>query len=117
MLKQFLCIFIRLKRISENVLNMCFCPRTVADRPGRPTARVDRTKGRSTLAVDRRVQACACLADTGTVGRAADRTRELCSLYLGGRPSGRPAAPTVIFLTVGGRPAGRPLACPAARSA
>ena len=96
---------------------MCFCPRTVADRPGRPTARVDRTIGRSTLGVDRRAQACARLADTGTVGRAADRTRELCSLFLGvGRAVDR-VGPTVIFLTVGGRLAGRPLACQAARSA
>ena len=65
---------------------MCFCPRIVADRPGRPTARVDRTKGRSTIAVDRRAQPYARLADTGPVDRPVDRTRELCSLYLGGRP-------------------------------
>ena len=88
---------------------MCFCPRIVADRPGRPTARVDRTKGRSTLAVDRRAQTCARLAITGTVGRTADRIREsaLC-IWAVGRAVDRDC-PTVIFLTVGGRPAGRPL--------
>ena len=103
MIKSFLGIFTRLKRIFRNILYMCFCPRFVADRPGRPTAWVDRTKGRSTLAVDRRAQACARLADTGTVGRAADRTRELCSLFIWVDR----VAPTVTFLTVGGRP-GRP---------
>ena len=45
------------------------------------------------------------------VDRAVDRSREVCYLYLGGRPCGRPDAPTVIFLTVGGRPAGRPQGC------
>ena len=79
----------------------------MADRPGRSTARVDRTKGRSTLAVDRRAQACARLADTGTVGRAADRTRELCSLFIWVDRAVDRVAPTVTFLTVGGRP-GRP---------
>ena len=109
MIKLFLGIFTRDKRIFRNIFNMCFCPRFVADRPGRPTAWVDRTKGRSTLAVDRRAQACARLAVTGTVGRAADRIREsaLC-IWAVGRAVDR-VAPTVTFLTVGGRPAGRPL--------
>ena len=109
MLKLFLGIFTRLKRIFRNNFNMCFCPRIVADRPGRPTAWVDRTKGRSTLAGDRRAQACARLADTGTVGRAADRTRELCSLFVWVDRAVDRVAPTVTFLTVGGRP-GRPTA-------
>ena len=107
MIKLFLGIFTRIKRIFRKIFNRCFCHRFVADRPGRPTAWVDRTKGRSTLAVDRRAQACARLADTGTVGRAADRTRELCSLYLGGRPSGWPDQ-RVCSLYLGGRPGGRP---------
>ena len=58
---------------------------------------VDRTMGRSTVEVDRRAQPCARLADTGPV----DRTRELCSLYLGGRPDQR------VLLSVSGRSTGR----------
>ena len=86
-------IFRKDKSIFKNIFNMCFCPRTVTDRPGRPTARVDRTKGRSTVTVDRRAQPCARLADTGPADRAVDRTRELCSLYLGGRPGDRQVWP------------------------
>ena len=65
----------------------------MADRPGRPTARVDRTRGRSTLGVDRRAQACARLAATGTVDRQGrpDLRAEL-SVCLG-RPGGRPGCP------------------------
>ena len=89
----FCVIFTSFMDLLKYIFNMCFCPKFVADRPGRPTARVDRTKGRSTLAVDRRAQACAHLSDTGPVGRSTDRIREPCSLYLGDRPGGQPDWP------------------------
>ena len=107
MLKLFLGIFIYFTRIFRNILTwfsdpvsdpvLCWQARSV-DRT------VDRTKGRSTVAIDRRAQPCARLADTGPVDRSVDRTRERCSLYLGGRPSGRPDQR--VLLSVSGRSTG-----------
>ena len=109
MIKLFLEIFISFIRFIKIFLTSVSDPVSdpeLADRPDRPTARstvprAGRPCGRPT---------CTELCTSGsTVGRPADRTRELCSLYLGGRPSGRPDCPTVTFMTVGGRP-GRPTA-------
>ena len=66
---------------------MCFCPRTVADRPGRSTAWVDRT-----LAVDRRAQAVHVWQ---TQGRSAGRptgpeSSALCLFRSAGRSTGLP---------------------------
>ena len=47
---------------------------------------------------------------SGPVDQSADRIREPCSLYLGGRPSGR-LEQKVCSLYLGGRPGGRPY-CP-----
>ena len=69
MIKLFLGIFIRDKRLFRNILTYVFLPWIVADRPGRSPAWVDRTKGRSTREVDRRAQTCARLADTNSVNR------------------------------------------------
>ena len=92
MIKLFLGIFRRDKRIFRNNFNPSFWPRTVTDRPGRPTAwstepRASRpNQGPVDPAVDRRAQPCARLADTWAGRPVGRRTRELCSLYLGGRP-------------------------------
>ena len=96
---------------------MCFCPIFVADRPGRPTARVDRTKGRSTLAVDRRAQ---IVHVWQTQGRSAGRPTgpesfALC-IWAVGRAADRIAQRSYFWPLAVGR-AGRPLACQAARSA
>ena len=96
MIKLFLRIFTRLKRIFQIVFTQVLT-QTVADR-----------LARSADTADRRAQPCARLAaqwagrPTGpeslalciwAVDPAVDRTREFCSLYLGGRPSGRPRWP------------------------
>ena len=71
-----------------------FLTQYCADRPGRST-------GRSTD-VHRAVHVC---WHSGPVDRSVDRTRELCSLYLGGRPGGRPDQ--WALLSVSGRSTGR----------
>ena len=62
---------------------MFFWPRTVLT--GQVGARI-RSTGRSTD-VHRAVHVC---WHSGPVDRSVDRTREPCSLYLGGRPGGQP---------------------------
>ena len=83
---------------------------TVADRPGRSTVRstepwagrplrstdvhslvhVWQTQGRSAVRSTGPESFALCI---WAVDRTVDRTRELCSLYLGGRPGGRPDFP------------------------
>ena len=61
-----------------------FLTQAVTDRPGRSTRTVDRTMGRSTLAVDRRAQTCARLAETSSVDRQGRHClRALLSVCLG----------------------------------
>ena len=95
MIKLFLGIFTRLKRFLEIFLQV-FLTQNCADRPSRST-------GRSTD-VHKPVHVC---WHSGPVGRPVDRTRELCSLYLDGRPGGRPDQ-RACSLYLGGRPGGRP---------
>ena len=64
---------------------------------------VDRTKGRSTVRSTDVHSLVHVWQTHGPVDRSVDRTRELCSLYLGGRPGGRPNFPNGHILTVGGR--------------
>ena len=92
MIKLFLGIFIRLKRFLRNNFNMYFCPRTVADRPGRPTARVDRTKGRSTV---RSTDVHKLCTSGSLVGRSTGRStvtesNALCSFRSTVRSTGLP---------------------------
>ena len=103
MIKLFLEIFTRDKRIFRNMFN-CFLTKfltqTVADRPGRPTGRSTEPRASRPLRstdVHSPVHVCQ------TQGRSADRIREPCSLYLGGRPSGQPEQ-EVCSLYPGGRP-------------
>ena len=93
---------------------MIFWPRTVADRPGRSTVRSTKPRaGRSLRSTDVhnlvhvwQTQGRSAGRSTGrstgpesfalciwAVDRAVDRTKEPCSLYLGGRPGGRPDCP------------------------
>ena len=75
------------------------------DRNGRPTCTALCTSGRHrTGRPAGRPDQRALLSVSGRSTGSVDRSREVCSLYLGGRPCGRPDAPTVIFLTVGGQP-------------
>ena len=113
MVKLFLGIFRRLKRIFRNMFNsflIQFLTQIVADRPGRSTARstapwagrplrstdvhslvhVWQTQGRSTGRSTRPESLALCI---WAVDWAVDRTREICSLDLGGRPGGRPGLP------------------------
>ena len=133
MLKLFLGIFTRFTRIFKIIFTQVLT-QTVADRPGRSTGRstepragrplrstdvhslvhVYQAMGRSTRRSTGPESVALCI---WAVDRAVDRNRELCSLYLGGRPCGRPGAPTVRFSTIGGRPAGRPQVCQTDRSA
>ena len=103
MLKLFLGIFIYFTRFIKVFLTPIFWPRTVADRPDRPTARS--TEPRASRPCGRLT--CTALCTSGrhmgrSTGRstgpesfalciwAVDRTRESCSLYPGGRPGGQP---------------------------
>ena len=65
---------------------------------------VDRTKGRSTVRSTDVHRAVHVWQHSGPVDRPVDRTRELCSLYLGGRPGGRPDQRAL--LSVSGRSTG-----------
>ena len=97
-LKQVLWNFRRDKRFLEIFLT-CFSDPELCWQACRSTGRL--------TDVHRLVHVC---WHSGPVGRAADRIREPCSLYLGGRPSGRPDQ-RVCSLYLGGRPCGRP-SCP-----
>ena len=132
MIKLFLGIFTSFIRFIKIFLP-CVSDPELADRPGRSTARstaprAGRPSGRPTCialctsgspvgrSTDRSTLPESSALCIWAVDRAVDRTRELCSLELGGRPGGRPRAPTVGNPTVGGRPAGRPQACQAVRN-
>ena len=88
MIKLFLGIFTRLKKIFRNIFNMCFCPRTVADRPGRPTA-----------------------PKAGRPLRSTDVHRLVHVWQTQGRSAGRPTE-TESLLSVSGRSAVRSIGCP-----
>ena len=66
---------------------------------------VDCTKGRSTVRSTDVHRAVHVWQHSGPVDRAVDRTRELSSLYLGGRPDGRPDQRAL--LSVSGRSTGQ----------
>ena len=78
--------FTRFMGFIRNIFNPVFCPRNwlsgFGGRPGRSTVSQGRSTSRSTD-VHRSVHVW---PGNGPVDRAVDRTRELCSLYLGGRP-------------------------------
>ena len=119
MIKLFLGIFTRLKRIFRNIFN-CFSDPVSNPELCWQTMPVDR-------AVDRRAQTCARLL-AQWAGRPGGRPDQRALLSVSGRSTERSTgakksalciwavgravdrvAPTVTFLTVGGRPAGRPL--------